>query len=270
MDWTVILTSTVISAVFTSVAGVLIKGRLDQKLEKDKQKFEREKIINLAETQKDIEFLKSEVGQLNTLKQKNLEYYHSMHQFAQSKRVEAIESIWNEYLDQRIFTSPILNFYSVLVPSEYLNVINDIEKKDVFNIKSLNDRDLPRNLDTVPLLFILETKRPFLGELLYYKFRSSIIVLMRIRLMFSDMINKKVIYMWNEDNLLLDHVQVAFSTNTINLDTIPINVSNPISLILTMNSIELELNRAIESVVSGEVGANLSLERVKKLNQGFR
>jgi hypothetical protein len=273
MDWTNLLTSTVISGVVSGIIGVMIKGHLDRKLEKDKQSFEKDKMVELAKTQKDVEILKSEVGQLNALKQKNLEYYHSMQQVAQSKRIAAIESMWNEYLDLRRFASPIINFYSILVPTEYLNIIAEIDLKDAFYIKSLNDRELPNSLDTVPLLFNLETQRPFLGELLYYKFRSSMIILIRLRIMFSNMLKKKNLYLWNEDKLLIDHLLVVFSTDTLSLswdNPSHINKGNPRELISTMGAVENELNKTIDSIISGEVSANLSLERVKKLNQGYQ
>jgi hypothetical protein len=268
VDWKTLLTSTVISAIFTGVIGILIKGGLDRKLEKDKQRFEKEKMISLAETQKDIEFLKSEVGQLNTIKQKNLDYYHSINQFAQSRRVESIQGIWSEYLDLRRFTSPIINFYCVLIPSEYLTCIEEIETKNTFDLNSLNERELPVNFDTVPLLFNLEISRPFIGELLYYKFRSSFIILMRLRMKFTEMTKKKTIYMWHEDGLLLEHIQTVFMSDT--LKQVPADINNPASLITLMSMIEYELNIAIGSVVSGEVSADLSLERVKRLNKGLR
>ncbi|MEK4451266.1 hypothetical protein [Paenibacillus sp. FSL L8-0506] len=269
-NWSVLLTSTVVSAVFTGVVSVLIKGRLDRKLEKNKQQYEKEKLIFSTETQKNIEKLKSDFNQLSSLKQKNLEYYHSMNQNVQSKRVSAIETVWCEYLDLRKYVSPLINFFSIVLPKEYFNIIEKLEMEDKLLLKSLDDRVIPSGLDTTPFLYNLEIQRPFLGEIIYFKFRSSILILYRLRLMYFDMVKKKNLYFWNEDTLILDHIDVVFSTDTLSIGETPLSLDSPLKLLQLIGAIELELNRTIDRVISGEVGAELSLERLKKLNQGYR
>ncbi|QSF43298.1 hypothetical protein [Paenibacillus tianjinensis] len=222
------------------------------------------------ETQKNIEVLKSNISQLNSLKQKNLDHYHSVSQSIQNKRIEAIQNVWLEYLDIRKYVSPLINLFTILLPKEYLNIINKLHEEDKLRLKSLDERVVPNGLDTTPFLYNLEIQRPLLGEVIYFKFRSSILILYRLRLMYSDMVKKSEIYLWNEDSLLLDHVDVVFSTDTLSLGEVPLILDSPLKLLQLIGAIELELNRTIERVISGEVSAELSLERVKKLNQGYR
>ncbi|MEK3658876.1 hypothetical protein NSQ29_04900 [Paenibacillus sp. FSL F4-0236] len=264
------LTSTAVNAVIVGVVGVWLRGRIDQKVERNKQHFEREKMVLSNETQKSIEILKSNIGQLSSLKQKNLDHYHSVSQGVQNKRIEAIQSVWCEYLDIRNSTSPLINFYSLLLPKEYLNEINKIDEEDKLRLKTIEETYLPNGLDTLPSLYKLEVQRPLLGEIVYFKFRSSILILYRLRYLYSSMVRKKEAILWTEDRLFIDHVNVVFSTDTLTPGEIPLVLDNPLKLLQLFGAIELEINRTIEKVISGDVSAELSMERVKKLNQGYQ
>jgi hypothetical protein len=268
-DWSILLTSTVISAIITGIISVTLKGWLDQKLEINRQIFEKDKMNFSVATQKELEKLKSSVNQVNNLLQKNLEHYHSVNQIVHNKKIEAIDVVWNEYLLIRQHVSPIINFFSLLAPTEYMNFIDELEEKDPLNLKSVNDKEVPSGLDTVPLIN-LEKQRIYLGEVIYYKFRSSIIVLLRLWLIYNGILKKKTVYLWNEDQLLIDHLSVVFSDDTLTLRELPVNLDNPLNLLSVIAAMELELNKVIERVILGEVSADLSLKRLEKLNRGFK
>lgn len=70
--------------------------------------------------------------------------------------------------------------------------------------------------------------------------------------------------------MFIDHVNVVFSTDTLTPGEIPLVLDNPLKLLQLFGAIELEINRTIEKVISGDVSAELSMERVKKLNQGYQ
>nr|WP_156736367.1 hypothetical protein [Mycobacterium sp. E3298] len=269
-NWTTLLTSAVVSASITGVIGVLIKGSIDRRLESNKQNFEKEKLSYTASTQTQIEKLKLEISQLNALKQKNLEHFHAMSQVVQNRRIQAIEIAWHEYIDTRKYVAPIINFFSIIKQSEYFSVLNNLDDKDYLNLKSIDERSSPRGLDTTSLTENLVTQRPFLGEDAYFKIRSALMILLRLRLMYQDMVNKKENYLWIQDDLLIGHVHVIFSEDNFSRVVMPMELNNPHVLLDLINSIELELSNTLEAIISGETSANLSLERVELLNKGYR
>lgn len=265
-DWTLLLTGTVVSAFVTSVVGGFLKYNFDRKFEKTKVEFERERMKSNYLMQKDVEILKNNISQINVLNQKNIEHFQAINQIIQSKRTEALEAVWAEYLDIRIYLSPIINFFSICLPEEYLRILDELNERDRLNLKAIENREIPKGLDSLPLMLKLEERRPYLGELMYFKFRSSILFLLRIRLMYEDMRKKKEMYIWCNDSLALDHLAVIFSQDAISEGNIPIDLDHPTKLLTIVGLIEFELNKTMEQVISGEVSANISLERAKKLS----
>lgn len=270
MDWKLLLTSTVVSTLIS----VILKWRFDYKLELQKQRLDLDRIKNQSEAQKEIEVLKNQIAQINTMQQKNLDYYHMSQQASQSKRIEAIDFVWKKYLDERIFSSPIVNFFSILLPMEYLEVMNE-DKESGLNLNSLGQRPFVASMDTITTMPELEENRPFLGEVLYYKFRSAFCVLYRLRYQVEIMKKKQVVYLWKQDGLLVEHLEVIFTDNNINMSVVEIitMIENSFNLQQAMGLIEREINGAIGKVISGEENANLSLEwaeKLRKIEKGYK
>ncbi|MGR6760371.1 hypothetical protein ACU1JV_00815 [Paenibacillus sp. T2-29] len=270
-DWSFLLTSTVVSAIITTVVGNSLKHRFDKKLEENKVTFERERLDLTHQMHKELEVLKSNIGHLSILNQKNIEHFQTLNQVIQTNRIEALKIVWSEYLGIRIGMSPVLNFFSIFLPEEYLNIIDKINESDRLGLRTISDSEsnLLNGIDTVPILRMLEEQRPFLGELMYYKFRSSIVIQFRLKLMYLKMVKKRELYNWCEDILIMEHLKVVFSLDTISEGQIPINLDSPLKLLSVTGLVEFELNKTMDSVLSGEISANISLERAKKLSNGY-
>lgn len=275
MDWKMVLTSTVISALITTIIGSILKGRFDRRLESDKQNFEKEKAKTQMVTQRELEYLKNEISQISLTQQKNLDYFHASQQVSLSKRVEAINSAWTNYLDLRVFMSPLINFYSILLPDEYLLVFENEPEKDHFNLKSLDEREFIFSMDVIPQLLELESRRPLLGEVIYIKLKSAFLFLLRLRYIFETMKRKNEVQYWHTDLLMIDHIKVVLSDKNIDVNNVDISsfLNSPINLGLVISLLEREINQMIGKVITGEESANLSLERadrLKLMNKGYR
>ncbi|MFS0855200.1 hypothetical protein [Paenibacillus taichungensis] len=268
-DWSSLLTSIVVNGIITVTISSLFKYKFDKKLDAQKFTFEKERLDINHQMQKELEFLKSEIGHVSILNQKNIEHFQSLNQAVQSRKIEALETVWNLYLNIRISISPILNLFSIYLPNEYLNKINKIHENDSLGLKSIDNSDDLVRLDTVPLLRKLEEQRPFLGEVMYYKFRSSIVILKRLKLMYLNMLKENTTYNWCDDTLLIDHFKVVFSTDTISEGHIPFSLDSPLKLLSVIGLVEFEITKTMDGVLSGEVIADISLERAMRLYNGF-
>ncbi|UVI32062.1 hypothetical protein [Paenibacillus spongiae] len=262
-DWKMLSSSVLISAFFTSTIGIWLKSNFDRKLEKQKHQLEITKTNLNAEHQRNIELLKSNVLQMNEMKKKNLEHFQSVSQISQQKRVEHLERMWELYIDVRAAVSPIVSFYGVFLPSEYLDAYKN--RKEKLNLKSLEKITVPRNYDSFAELIEIEKIRPFLGDELYYKMRSAYCVVMRIAVKFQTEFDDNTIYFWNKDELLRSHIEICLDDKFPDYQMFMENENNPSILQIVLGAIERELNRLMGEVISGERSSNMSMEKTHSL-----
>ncbi|NQX65677.1 hypothetical protein HQN90_06005 [Paenibacillus alba] len=263
-DWKILLTSVTISALVTSVLGSWLKSRFDKALEKHKYELELTKVKVNSEHQKDIEILKSNIAQINDLKKKNLEYYQAIFQVSQSKRLIAIEKVWENYLDIRGYISPIISFYSCLLPKEYLEVYKEKSSKNPFDLQSLDTRTWIPSFDSIKETVEIEKLRPFLGETLYLKVRSAYYVAIRLVYKFKIEYDNGVEYQWINDELLMGHIEVCLGTDSSEFQYIK-SSNNPMYIQHVFGFISNELSKVMNEVISGDLGSKLSLEKTQLL-----
>jgi len=115
---------------------------------------------------KEIEQLKGEMKQRDTILNNSIASLISVNKLAQEKKVSAIEELWGTILDFRNFFGPCVLFYDILTPKEYLSA------SQKGNFSFLFRKEFHTMLNQKLVTSKIEEHRPFLGEKIWNLFTA--------------------------------------------------------------------------------------------------
>jgi hypothetical protein len=220
--------------------GNLTKDKLNLKWQKD---YNRE-----------IEILKGEILTNQTLVNLALNTFSSGHGLSQDKRLSSIEEMWSKALEIRDLASPVLVFYSVLLPEEY----NDFIKKDTFNVGPISNDHIS---DLIKETNNIEMNRPYLGEELWSHFHAYRTFMFRLVTKFTMGRENHSLEPWYQDKPLIDIV----NTSLLKKDVQMLNFKEITALSDTINLLEQRMLFYIGKIITGEYTSESSFNHARNL-----
>lgn len=209
------------------------------------------------EYQKEIEFLKAKLSSEHELVKSSMSLFASGHQCSQERRLKAIEIMWEVMIKMRDYVSPLINYYSVLLPGEYNDVFN--RKDDPFLLSSISYESNTNLISEIGE--IIEKQRPFLGEYLWSLFFMYRVFLFRIVFIFIKSKDEGNIIGWYDDKNTLNIVELALSEDErLNNEYKKIG-----ALKLIIDSMEQKVLRVSNKIISGEFASESNFNEAKKL-----
>jgi len=212
---------------------------------------DRFKIKWQHESQHNIEDFKAEVSRNTEFLKASLASLANEHSTAQERRLIAVENLWECIIQIRKYNSSIVNFYSILLPREYVTVLH--EKKDIFGIEHISEgtlNDLNINIDYI------EKHRPFLGGDLWNLFFLYRAFMIRMCYLFIKGRKNVDIKPWYEDNHLVDIAKFILGNK---LESIEVSSISSLQNILGL--FEQKIIMEMEKVISGKSASEISFNQ---------
>ncbi|MGG4169254.1 hypothetical protein ABEW00_17565 [Rossellomorea vietnamensis] len=216
---------------------------------------DRFKIKWQHENQKDIEGFKALVSSNTEFLKASLASLANEYSSAQERRLIAVENLWNCIIIIRKYNSPIINFYSILLPKEYKTVL--CENKEFLGIERISEDslyDLNLEIDNI------EKHRPFIGENLWNLFYLYRAFMLRMCYLFIKGRKKEDIKSWSEDKHLIEIANYLLGEK---LKTV--EVSSLSSLQTIIGLFEQKIITEMEKLISGKTASEISFNEAKKI-----
>ncbi|MEC1780061.1 hypothetical protein [Schinkia azotoformans] len=216
---------------------------------------DRLKINWQSKAQKELENVKADLNITNELLKSSISAYALGHSYAQERRMQAVERIWESMMLYREYSVPVITFHSVLLPNEFNTVIR--ESKDIFNVSEITGETLYnvqiKNKD-------IDKIRPFVGEYIWSLFVSYRSFLLRLCYLFISGREKNNISSWNSDRHLVEILSYTLRENYEKINFSSIN-----SLQIVLNTFEQVILIELEKLISGEKISENSYKEARKL-----
>ena len=211
------------------------------------------------EQEEKLEHLRAEITREHSIFTTILNSYSYSHQFSQSNRIEAVQTLWDNILMLRHLSSFPALFFDTLLEREY-NVVYDNEIiMGGLNALSVDDTftEISKIMDTV------EKYRPFIGEQLWSLFHVYLILSARVVFLLAEGRDDKSIISWDKDKYLQLILNNAF--NDEDRKTISSTPQNMNPLRPTTELMERKILFEMFKITSGELAAESDYSKAKKL-----
>lgn len=161
--------------------------------ESAKHQKEIEELKNRYTTE--LEHLRAEFSEKRDLLNTTFTAISSSFTASHERVVSAMEELWNSILKIRGFVSSYIFLYQILLPNEYVNVPIDSNLK---LIPTLTQEEFDKRV--ADLSNIIEDKRPFIGESLWFTFWIYRAFAIRQALKIVRGRDKGKLYQWDKNN----------------------------------------------------------------------
>lgn len=212
-----------------------------------------------GEQEEKLEQLRAEITLEHSIFTAILNSYSSSHQFSQSNRIKAVQTLWDSILETRKLGETPSFFFGILLEREY-NTVYDNGKI----MSQLNSLSFDNTVGKIPpIIESVEKSRPFLGEHLWSLFQIYTILVGRVSWLLIEGINKKDIKSWHKDKYIQSILNEIFNEKEIQFITSKMIGSFKVATEL----LEQKLLFEILKIISGELAAESDLSKVKKLQE---
>ena len=208
-----------------------------------------------GEQEQKLEKLREEITRKQSIFTAILNSYSSSHQFSQTDRIKAVQTLWESTLETRKlgFTPSFID--ATFFESEYNTLIDKGE------LKSLS---IDNTIGKIPpIVESVEKSRPFLGEHLWSLFKIYTILVGRVSWLFIDGRNKKNLKSWHKDEYIQSFLNEIFDEKEIDFIKSKILGSFKAATELLEQKILFEMFK----IISGELAAESDLSKAKKLQK---
>lgn len=214
----------------------------------------------------ELEQLKSEISQRQDLLSTSLNAFSSGYTSSRERTLVAIETLWKKVLEIRGQVLGVTFFYSILLPSEYLEVASNETNKV---IPKINPDEFENSF--IQMSTELDELRPFLGESLYrlyyiyraFAYRQAFKVLRRKV--------KEIIYEWDkdfdgkEDSAMYQTLKEVLTEEELQ---VIIRNSQPFAPVQgILNAIELKIVAEMNEWIFGRQLAKMSIEEQQRISK---
>ena len=183
----------------------------------------------------------------------------------QTRRLEAVDKLWNVIIKLRQNSSPITLYFDVALPSEFSQLRTNPKTaeffKDITNSRFLEWAEIARGL---------ENYRPYLSERLwsvFYLFRS---ILGRLAILIIRIKQGEEVGNWKQDSVIHESLKALLDKNEFEIVT----GAGIQSATIAVNFIESRILREITNVLSGREssleGLQNSVEIQKLIAKAFK
>ena len=209
-----------------------------------------------------LEQLRAEITREHSIFTTILNSYSSGHQFAQSNRIEAVQTLWDSVLELRKLGKIPSFFFRILSATEYNQVYDKEQMMAILNDLSASDtmEKLSNLTDDV------EKYRPFLGEYLWSLYKAYSILVGRVVWLLTEGRDNRNIVSWHKDEHLRSVLDVILTieerTSIYSRDACPFDEGTRI--------LEQKMLDEMFKVISGELAAESNLSTVKKLQEAIK
>lgn len=212
-----------------------------------------------GEQEKKLEQLRAEITREHSTFTAILNSYSSSHQFSQSDRIKAVQTLWGNILKTRNIGSFPSFFFDVLLENEY----NTIEK-DAPLMSKLNSLSFNKTVEEIgQIIESVENYRPFLGEHLWSLFKLYTILVSRTSILLIKGRDNKDIKSWHKDEYIQSILNEIFDEKEMQSINSGIIVSFEVATELLEQKILFEMFK----IISGELAAESNLSKAKKLQE---
>ena len=213
------------------------------------------------EQEEKLEQLRAEITREHSIFTTILNSYSSSHQFSQSNRIEAVQTLWDNILMLRNLSSFPVLFFDNLFEGEYNEVYNNKTMMSGLDALSVDDTftEISKIGDTV------EKYRPFIGEQLWSLFRVYLILTVRVVCSLAEGRDNKNIISWDKDEYLQLILNNAF--NDEDRKTISSTPQNMNPLRPTIELMEQKILFEMFKITSGDLAAESDFSNAKKLQE---
>lgn len=212
-----------------------------------------------TDEQRQIETLRSALADNRLLIEASLSSMACGQNETQQKRLSSVERLWAAILELREKFSGTVFFYSILLPSEYMDSIN----KGGALAASVSKLDKDTISKAMASSEGLETYRPYLGELLWVKFFVYRAFLGRISYLIVSGKDRGHIIDWREDPGVKQILQNILSKDE--FQKIITAKQNPSAINWAIQEIEGQILRDINVIITGKSASQESFEIARQL-----
>ncbi|QTC41489.1 hypothetical protein I7V34_20970 [Bacillus sp. V3] len=216
---------------------------------------ERFKIQWQYETQKEIEGFKALVSSNTEFLKASLASLANEYSTAQERRLVAVENLWNCIILIKKFNSPIINFYSILLPKEYATALR--KNTEILGVEQISEEslyDLNLKIDNI------EQHRPFIGENLWNLFYLYRAFMVRMCYLFIKGRKEEDIKSWYNDKHLIELANYILGEKLKSVE-----VSSISSLQTIIGLFEQKIITEMEKLISGKTASEISFNEAKKI-----
>ena len=206
-----------------------------------------------------LEKLRAEITHEHSIFTAILNSYSSSHQFSQSDRIKAVQTLWDSTLEIRKLGQNPSFFFNILLEREY-NTVYDNEIM-MGNLNSLSSDNTVEKI--LGIIESVEKSRPFLGEHLWSLFKIYTILVGRVSWLLIEGKNKKDIKSWHKDEYIYSILNEIFDEKEIHSVTSKKIGSFKVATELLEQKILFEMLK----IISGELAAESDLSKTKKLQK---
>jgi hypothetical protein len=177
------------------------------------------------------------------------------HQAAHERRLKAIEIVWQQVSQIHRKLGIVTAFCFV----DRSKIEADLRKDEPNAFFKKDDLvELGKLLDES--YHTVAYQRPFLGEALWFSFFAYRAVLIALKQMVIEAIEKRTFKLWTEDDFLLRSLELAFYDDP--------SIVKPLKsdqILPLVTSLEERILQASDRLISGEIAAKDSVERSNKI-----
>ena len=158
------------------------------------------------EQEEKLEQLRAEITREHSIFTTILNSYSSGHQFSQSSRIKAVQTLWDNVLETRKLGEFPSLFFGVLLEREY----NTVYDNDTI-MRGLNSLSFDNTVGKIPEINErVEKYRPFLGEHLWSLFVVYTVLVGRVSYLLIEGRDKKGIKSWHQDEYIQSILNKVF------------------------------------------------------------
>lgn len=211
------------------------------------------------EQEEKLEQLRAEITREHSIFTTILNSYSSGHQFSQSNRIKAVQTLWDNVLETRKLGEFPSLFFGVLLEREY-NTVYDNDKI----MSGLNSLSFDNTIGKIPQIKeSVEKYRPFLGEYLWSLFVVYTILVGRVSYLLIEGRDKKDIKSWHQDEYIQSILNKVFDE-----EERKFIISKKIgSFEEAARLLEQKILFEMFKITSGELAAESDLSKAKKLQE---
>lgn len=237
-----------------------------------------------AEANENLEKLRAEITQEQSVFKIILDSYSKEFQFTQSNRIKAIEKLWDKILIIRELAEDIFFYYRYDPDKDSISVHNNeiAKQKTAKFVKSSNGKRIGEiSVDEVNEMTLgcvsyhktmkeikkhekeVEKYRPFLGEYLWMLFNTYTSLIGHVTFIVEKIKNGQDNLNWQKDERLCKIIENVFNDDEKN----NIHSTNIDSFKTTTEILERKILYEIAIITSGELAANNNFGKAVKIQQ---
>jgi hypothetical protein len=252
--WEVIFLETLKTVLASIGGGVIVLVAILKWLSKIIE--EKLKLVWQQQNQKEIEIFKAYITNSQDIFKSSLTQFSSGHQCSQEKRLKAIDELWETILAIRSFVGPIVSFYDVLLPKEYMPVLE--KDPDAFLVSKINLETINEFMKRIESI---EKQRPYLGEYIWGLFFTYRAFMLRMTFVFQSSKEKGQIIPWYEDKHMLDMLKTSIGKDYVDGRDFSVPTATHYAIAMFEQKILIEVNK----LISGEYASESNYKEAKRL-----